>query len=127
MTIDAGDMKYQPGHRVTLDANGNTVEGGEAVTFDSNGDIQRATDTDLLVGTTLPSEMGDDDKWAVAVCGLCLVVETDYDASAGDFLQPAAAGDGTYQDAGAVGPDSPLPFVLEEEDSDDNLYVAVFR
>jgi len=127
MSVDAGDMKYQPGHRVTLDAAGNTVEGGEVVTFDSNGDIQRATDTDLIVGTTLRSEMGDDDKWAVAVCGLCVVVETDAAVNAGDFLEPAAAGDGTYQDAGAVGPDTSLPFVLEEEDSDDNLYVAVFR
>lgn len=131
MVLDAGDVKYQPGQTVTLDSASNTVGGGEAVTFDSSGDIKRATDSDLLVGTTLDVLRGSDadDQWPVTIAGLGVVVEVDstFNASAGDWLEPNSDGDGTYQDAGAAGPDSSLPWVLEPEDASNDLYVAVFR
>lgn len=129
MTLDAGDVKYSPGQTVTLDSADNTVAGGEAVTFDGSGDLKRADNTELIVGTTQDVLRGSDadDYWPVHIAGLGVVVETNFSASAGDFLEPNSAADGTYQDAGAAGPDTSKPFVLEEEDSSSNLYVAVFR
>lgn len=129
MSLDAGDIKYRYGQTVTFDAGSNTVNNGDAVTFDGSGNIQQATDTDHLLGTVLPTSPGSDadSKESVSIAGLGVVVETASSVSAGTFLEPNSGGDGTYQDAGAVGPDTSLPFVIETEDSGNNLYVACFR
>jgi len=136
MVLDAGDIKYQPGHTVTLDAAGNTVEGGDAVTFDGSGNITRATDTDLLIGTTMETKKdGDhDNRWAVSVAGLGVVVEmaADEDPSLGAQIEPATAGDGTYQVDADAAVEGSQPFILEAEDATDSdgnpdLYVAIFR
>lgn len=127
MSVDAGDIKYQPGHSVTLDAGDNDVGGGEAVTFDGDGHITNAEGGDFVVGTTLHTlKDGDhDSKWTVSVAGLGVVVETDDSVDPGDHLE--GAGDGTYQSVTDPDADTGYPFVLHSEDEDENLYVAIFR
>lgn len=127
--LDAGDTKYHRGQTVTFDTGGNTVEGGDAVTFDGSGNVTRAVETDFLLGSVLPTTHGDDydNKVSVNVGGLCVVVEVPAGASVGDHVQGNSAGDGTYQTVATPGEDTSWPLVIEEEDADNNLYVALFR
>lgn len=127
--LDAGDVRYSPGQKVTFDKGSNTVDGGEAVTFDGSGNLTRATDTDFLLGTTLKTNHGADydNKMTVTIAGPGVVVEVPSGASVGDHVQGNSAGDGTYQTVSAPDADTGWPMVIEELDSSAGLYVAMFR
>lgn len=127
MSLDAGDLAYRHGQTIALDAGDNEVSGGEAVTFDAEGYIDTAGDGDFVVGTISPAEVGEDadNRHAVHVAGLPVVVETDAAVDNGDHLEAAAGG--VYSAAADPGNDSALPFVVEAVDESENLYVAVFR
>lgn len=132
--LDAGDIAWGGDTSYTFEATDGTDLAGGAVTMNASGQITAAGETDNHLGVVLDDtahpdsltvEKGDN-YWTVHHGKLPVVVEVNGDPDHGIFVQPASAGDGTYDIPGtAPGPDSSLPLVVDEVDADNNLYVAL--
>ena len=137
--LDAGDIAYGGQESITLEAADDSDLGGHAVTFDANGQLVTADGNgsdpaDFVLGTALddtahPDSLTTekaDNYWTVQHGRLPVAVEAEdgYDARVGDFIEPSDDADGTYADAGDVGPDTSLPVIVDE--ADDDLYIALF-
>jgi hypothetical protein len=132
--LDKGDIAWGGDTSITLEAADDSDLGGHPVTFNGSGLLVTATDTDNLVGTALddtthPDSLTTekaDNYWTVEHGGLPVVVEVAGGADRGDYVEPNSAGDGTYSTVSA-GPDSSYPFIIDNVDESNNLYVACFR
>lgn len=134
--LDKGDIAWGGQESFTFEATDDTDLAGKAVTMNASGEITLAADTDNHLGvalddtahpSSLTTEKGDN-YWTVHHAGLPVVVEVNGTPDLGIYVEPATAGDGTYDIPGtAPGPDSSLPLLVDEVDADNNLYVALMR
>jgi hypothetical protein len=133
--LDKGDVAWGGDVSYTFQATDDTDLAGKAVTMNASGEITLATDTDNHLGVvlddtahsaSLTTEKSDDNRWTVHHGRLPVVIEVNGSPDHGIFVQPASAGDGTYDIPGtAPDPGSNLPLVVDEVDASNNLYVAL--